>query len=303
MKNNRFGIKKTIIMVLSVFTLALISIFGVYYYYRLAINPDYQAKIEAENMEKEEKIEETTKVVEKHSLLIDDYDIDSGESIESVFDKDLAVRKALEGSKEFSATKGEIPFTPELRASYKEAILEALYLNEFSKAIDYTREVIDNYNLKSDEYDFRPFETFLYEVLSFEDYRTMGFTEKKGILMKLNSPELILFVYLTSSFDEQYKLVTNKKSHMIFDNALYGYNLKYIGSSTSGLYSDMRIDDAYFVVPDDIDGYKISFSINGIDYILYYIKYIENNNIEIIYVENQNDLESMNFKDYFSISN
>lgn len=296
MNQYKFGTKKTILVILGIATLAFITIFCIYWYYRVSINPnpvtrdDLNIKETIENKEPEE----------SYHLHIDGYKQDgSSVNISSVFDTDLKLQEALANSDKALVFKGELEFTESLQEEYKTAILGALYLNNYKKACDYANEIIKNYDLNSEE--FKNYEIFLYEVLELKDYDSKSFQEKKSILEDMLSPELILFMFLKFEGVEQYDILTYKDSDMLFGNAVGRANLTYKSHLSAGIYTEMRLNDAYFVVPDNIDGYKITFDLEQISYRLFYIRYKETNKIEIIKIENLSEDNPVSYKTYFSM--
>lgn len=297
MEKKKPDIKKSILIILGILVLSLATIFGVYWFYRISLNPNPVTK---DDFTKNSNINTLEEDEREYSLYIDNYDNNSSKvNIESVFDTDLKLQEALANSEKAIVFKGDLEFSKELQENYKTEILGALYLRNFKKACDYANEVIDNYDLNSDE--FKSYEVFLYEVLELKDYELKSLEEKRIILEDIISPEIILFIFLSSDGMDQYNLLTYKDSDMVFGHAVGKANLIYEGNLTSNIYSEMRLNDVYFIVPDNIEGYKISFKLESVSYNLHYIRYKETNKLELVKVDNLSEEQPVSYKVYYSM--
>ena len=285
------NIKLSFLWVFLAFIIAIFGIFITYMYYRNSINPNPNV-ITSDKEEVEENISEKENT---YSLYINEGT--NSYNTGSVFDTDLKLQEALKEKDKNFNNNGILELTEDLQLSYKNEILNALYLKKYDKAIDYANEVIKNYDLSNSS--FILFKAFLLEVKEMEDYGGWTFEKKQTFFKNLVSPELILFTFLNFTNQEQYTLIKNKNSSIIFGNPIYNITLKYNGNLTAGLYTEMFIDDAYFVVPDNIEGFKIMFEIENEEYILYYIRYEETNEIEVIYIENLGQNEVVSYNEYF----
>jgi hypothetical protein len=216
----------------------------------------------------------------------------------SVFETDLKLQEAIINSEKVIISKGELEFTKDLQDRYKHEIIQALYRKDFKKAYDYSNEVIKNYNLNQES--LKEYSIFLCEILDLKDYNKLGFQDKKTLISKMVSPEIILFMFLELSDNEQYSLLAYKRSHFIVGNPIYGANLTYKGHLTANLYSEMCLDKVFFIPPANVEGFKISFEFNGDNYRLYYIRHKKTNLIEIISIENITEKKSVTYEDYFS---
>lgn len=285
------NIKLSFLWVFLAFIIAIFGIFITYMYYRNSINPNPNVI----TSDKEEVEENTSEKENTYSLYINEGT--NSYNTGSVFDTDLKLQEALKEKDKNFNNNGVLELTEDLQLSYKNEILNALYLKKYNKAIDYANEVIKNYDLSNSS--FILFKAFLLEVKEMEDYGGWTFEKKQTFFKDLVSPELILFTFLNFTNQEQYNLIKNKNSSIIFGNPIYNITLKYNGNLTAGLYTEMFIDDAYFVVPDNIEGFKIMFEIENEEYILYYIRYEETNEIEVIYIENLGQNEVVSYNEYF----
>lgn len=210
------------------------------------------------------------------------------------FINDLELRKIENSLKESNL---EIIAIDELE-DFKNETIQNLYLKDFEKAISSSSEIIKKYDLSEEEY--YSYNLFFKEVLSFENFDEKSFSDKKQIFKSLYSPELILFSYLTFSNSEQNEIVLNKDSVVILDIPLIGANLIYKDHLDSGLYSEMAINDVFFVVPDTIEGKKIFFEMSGDNYYLHYVRYSDTQSIDVILIENlSNGLNQNTFSNYY----
>lgn len=290
--------KKTIslIIVIVLFFMAFLAILVTFLYYRKAINPNpikYET-IETKNVNEEFKINNVIYENDKKKI-----------NSKSVFDTDLKINEIINNSpkKTLEKKEGNIPLDLEIIDSKKLDILRYLYQNDIDSAIQLSKNIEAQYSFEDEtnikKQELREFEIFIYEVLQLKNYQKLSYKEKENIMYDTISPELILYLYLDLDIKERNNITKNKQSKVITNNnVIPDVNLIYEGNLTAGLYSEMDINNAYFTVPKDIEGFKIKFILNDMKYNLYYIRYKNTNKIEIIYVENLTNYNAPIIKNY-----
>lgn len=287
----------SIIIVIVLFFMAFLAILVSFLYYRKAINPN-PIKIETiadiKDIDREVKINNV--IYEDNTKKINS---------KSVFDTDLKTSEIINNSPKKTLVKkeGKIPLDIDIINSKKLDILRYLYQGDINSAIQLSKNMETQYSFEDEtnikkEY-IREFEIFIYEVLQLKNYEKLSYKEKENILYDTISPELILYLYLDLDIKERNNITKNKQSKVITNNnVIPDVNLIYEGNLTAGLYSEMDINNAYFTVPKDIEGFKIKFILNDMKYNLYYIRYKNTNKIEIIYVENLTNYNAPIIKNY-----
>lgn len=213
----------------------------------------------------------------------------------SVFETDLEKKKNNNSSKTLKNTGNNL-LNNDLISDFKYDILNLLYSGEIDKAIEKGNEIKKEYDFF--DKNFSSFEVFIYETINFFDnFSNMNTTEKNNLISKLDSPELILFVYNSLSFKERMIVSKDKKSE-IFNEKISFLGLNILKCGTEGLET-CGAKNVFFIT-SDYDGYYIKFSYLGTDYKLYYIK-DENSNQTIIMGIDKLDEDITTIEDYLNI--
>ena len=279
--------KNTILIFIGLLLLSSFTILSIYIYYRNSINPNNMKGadikvIQTSENKKEDKAKESF-VKEKDVI----YETNEVKVSKSVFETDLEINKYLKekGNKSLPLNTVNEKLDSVIVNQKTNEIMSCLYNEDFKESTLIAKEISQTYDF-TDE-DFRNFEVFIYEVLNFEDYNSLPTLQKIELLEELYSPELILYIYLMIDDTTRMDITKNKINSEVFSkfNSL-SYSVYFKTHLKAGLYSEMNINNAYFIVPDDIEGYKIKFTIDKKEYILYYVRNMSNDKIEIIKLDN-----------------
>lgn len=259
--------------IIATLIIGFFSILFIYFYYT-----NYQTMKEKEAAQE---VVNETKVIEEPII---EEETEETQKV-SVFEKDMETKTKYNNEKVLK-NKGKEALSDDIVSDFKYDIFMNLYSGKSSKAIDIGKDISKSYDFSDEKY--RDFEIFIYELINyFDGFENMKVSKKNNVISKLDSPELILFVFNSLSFNE--KLIVSRDVYSeIFSDEINSYlGLTVLSSGTEGIET-CGAKNVFFVT-SGYDGYYIKFSYLGCDYKLYYLKDEASNQTIIMGIDKLND--------------
>lgn len=259
--------------IIATLIIGFFSILFIYFYYT-----NYQTMKEKEAAQE---VVNETKVIEEPII---EEETEETQKV-SVFEKDMETKTKYNNEKVLK-NKGKEALSADIVSDFKYDIFMNLYSGKSSKAIDIGKDISKSYDFLDEKY--RDFEIFIYELINyFDGFENMKVSKKNNVISKLDSPELILFVFNSLSFNE--KLIVSRDVYSeIFSDEINSYlGLTVLSSGTEGIET-CGAKNVFFVT-SGYDGYYIKFSYLGCDYKLYYLKDEASNQTIIMGIDKLND--------------
>ena len=219
------------------------------------------------------------------------------ESMISVFDRDLSKKKEGSSLKSLNST-GSKELSDSISKTVKSEILKDLYSNDINKAISDATYVKENYDFSNTEYS--DLELFVYETLNIlNNYSENINTKTKiGLIGRLKSPEIILFVFNKYSLEERISLSQNTSSEVYNETFPNNIGLTILNYGDEGVET-CGADNVFFVT-SGYSGHYIKFKTISSTYNFYYLIDESTDTTLIMGVDNLNG-EYTTIKEYLNI--
>jgi len=212
-----------------------------------------------------------------------------------------------EPTKKVVFSTGTEKFTEDSFIEYKDELFSIFFSGSWMGLIENIEEMLNTYDIYSVGYhDRRPFEVFLWELYknglcyNYHGFRNIGQT--RDFLKDVDSPEIILYPYLYLDFVDQYAMIQNKNSNILFSNEPIVYNENFFYNGV--VYVDLELEEnveklfGEEEVPTNVNTFQISFELEGVEYNLYYTQSKDTKEINYIYLESNSE-ERMTIYEYY----